>query len=202
MRNILLPASPFNAVDKTKLVFNGLVPLVNGTTLATLSGLGSVGTSVNPSAGFLAFEQHGKEFFVARQPIRRSISWNQLNAVGAVDGTRVVTIDNKQYKVRLMTGGNGDPSSGAGGEWNEYMYAVSANRPANYDGPVLADYTLAQLGIGDGSNAISTLCKETHINSAANCVRRGRDNLTYYAAIPKNDAGTLVYWRPVLEAVE
>lgn len=203
MRNLLLAASRRTPppVEVPYLQYEGVESLITGSALATAIGL-SAGSTVNNTGGFLKFIRGGKTLYLAKMCLRVSVSWNNLNALGAVTGTRRVTIGGKEYKVMLPTGSLNEAGASAGGDWNELMYAVCSARPVSYNGPVLANFTPAQLFVGDGSNARSTLCRETHSSSSANCVRRGRDNLTYYAALPKSDGGTLVFWRPLLELVE
>ena len=203
MRNLLLAASRRTPppVEVPYLQYEGVESLITGTALATAIGL-SAGTAVNSTAGFLKFVRGGKTLYLAKMCLRRSVSWNNLDALGAVVGTRRVTIGGNEYMVKLPTGSLNEAGASAGGDWNELMYAVCSARPVNYEGPVLADFTPAELFVGDGSNARSSLCRETQSTNSTNCIRRGRDNLTYYAGLPKSDAGTLVYWRPLLELVE
>ena len=183
------------------LQYHGVVPLVGGDTLAVLCGITS-GSAINNAGGFLKFTRNGKELYLARQCFRRSISWNQLASANSINGSKEVSISGSRYKVMLPSGGISDPSTAPGGDWDELMYAVCEDRPVTYTGPVLANLTSDYLFVGNGSTPRSTLCRETHSNSASNCVRRGRDNLPYYAALPKSDNGTLVFWRPLLELVE
>lgn len=201
MRTMLLAAAGARKKEVVPdLEYFGTELLITGVALASLVGM-TAGTSINSPVGFMKFARKGKELFVATRPLRSSISWNQLNAINVITGNKVVEINGVSYKVRLLTGGNGDPSSAAGGEWNELMYAVCSGRPASYVGPKLAELSETTLWIGDGSNIRSTLCQETQGGVPANCIRRGRDNTQYYAGLPKTDNGTTVYWRPVLERV-
>lgn len=173
---------------------------ISGAALATAVALNS-GTNINSTGGFLKFIDEGKEILVARLPFKSSISWDQLNAAKLIKGEKQISIQGHQYKVRLLTGGNGDPSSAAGGEWNKYMYSVSAGRPASYNGPIFENYADNVLLIGNASNIRSTLCQEIQAGVSANCIRRGRTSVDWYGGIPRNDNGTTVYWRPVLEKV-
>lgn len=184
-----------------ELQYLGTEALIGGNTLAVLAGLTS-GTAINNAGGFLKFLRDGKIRYVATKPFRHSVSWNQLNAIGLVSGSKVVSIDGQSYRVRLLTGGNGNPSSAAGGEWDELIYAVCSGRPGSYTGPRLAELSVATLYIGEGSTIRSTICQETQNGVPGNCIRRGRDNTQYYAGLPKTDNGNTVLWRPVLEPVE
>ncbi len=53
-----------------------------------------------------------------KKTLRHSISWNQIDAVGAVYGDTRVKIGKFSFKVRLLTGGQYP----GGGEWNDLMY--------------------------------------------------------------------------------
>ncbi len=199
MNSILLAAASQHIGKAPDLAYGGVEALITGSALAGLVGV-SQGTVFSNNAGWMRFNVKGKPVYVSKQPLRRGVSWNQLNALGLVTGTKTVEIEGKRYKVRLLTGGNGNPSTGAGGEWDQFMYSVSLDRPVSYQGPRFAEFNATELAYGSGSVIYSTLCQES--TSAANCVRRGRDNVQYYAAIPKTDNGTTVMWRPVLELVD
>ena len=202
MMNTLMAAAASRLIGKVPdLAYGGVEQLITGSALASLVGV-SQGTAFSNNAGWMRFEDKGKPLFISKQPLRRGVSWNQLNALGLVFGQKVVTISGQRYKVRLLTGGNGDPSSGAGGEWDKYMYSVSADRPVSYQGPRFAEFNAVDLSYGSGSVIYSSVCQETLSTSGANCVRRGRDNLQYYAGLPKTDTGTTVMWRPVLEPID
>src|SRR5690606_19653080 len=174
-----------------------------GSSLASAIGL-TAGTAKNNTEPWMCFEKNGTFIYVARKPYRVGVSWYNINNANAVYGNRTVNIKGKTYKVRLLTGSKSDPSSGAGGEWDELMYSVGSDRPANYTGPIFANYSNSQLGVGTGtsvSQIASTLCQETLSSKVTSCIRRGREGLTFYGGLPKNDGGTTVWWRPVLELV-
>lgn len=198
MNTLLLAAATKRSTDLPDLEYFGTEPLVNGTALANQSGI-THGNATNSTAGFLKFARKGKLIYVASRPFRSSISWDYLNARNLIKGNRTVTIDGKVYVVRLLTGGNGDPSTGAGGEWNELMYAVCSDRPADYTGPVLANLHPNTLGIGNGA---MTMCQETWASNSERCVCRGQNNVADYSGYLKTFQSTTVYWRPVLEPVE
>lgn len=96
------------------------------------------GTAINAATPWLKFAYHGRLIFVPKQNVRRNISWNHINARGAVypvdtgngvtpgrnqtgssgisEGgpvaqTRKVTQANLVWDLRLLTGSAKDPSS-------------------------------------------------------------------------------------------
>src|SRR5690606_22988294 len=86
--------------------FFGEVPvedLVSGDALASELGL-TAGTSINSNSPWLKFFLDDKIYFVAKQPYRHSISWDNINAVGAVDGSNIILIDGFSYRVGLLEG--------------------------------------------------------------------------------------------------
>lgn len=191
---------------------------IDGVTLASEIGL-TAGTAFNSNAGWLKFSLDYKTLFVAKKPFRYSISWNQINAVGAVFGTTQVTIDGKLYKVRLLKGrGDGLTTSVAegfdakptwGSEWNRLMYHVSGKPFAN------ARNTLASEGITEGDWAqfseaeLSTYytygygsycwCQDSAGTGAA--VMIGTLGVSYlsYSALGVSTMGN--GWRPCLELI-
>ena len=87
--------------------FFGEVPaseLITGDALASECGI-SQGTSINSTAGWLKFAYKGEIQFVAKKPIRCSISWKAINTAKCVygdSGDKTVVIGGKTYKVTLM----------------------------------------------------------------------------------------------------
>ncbi|MCK9326180.1 MAG: hypothetical protein M0P69_11875, partial [Bacteroidales bacterium] len=160
--------------------------LMNGDALATAVGL-SEGTLQSSDAGWEKFAVDGKILFVATRTIRRALSWNNINAAGAVTGTATVNINGKTYKVRLLTGGTTNPSSGGdGGEWNSLMYALHQDQA-----PPWASYSdldlLTTSSAGYGSRS---WCQEA-------ITRGGVDGVTGWASASPAGASTDTGWRPV-----
>ncbi len=188
---------------------------INGNDLASQIGL-TAGVSINADAGWLKFSLDYHTLYVAKKPFRYDLSWDQINACGAVFGTAQVTINGKLYKVRLLKGrGDGlSTATGSGGdiqpthnsEWNRLMYHVSGKPfgdPSN---------TLASEGITEGDwaqfseaelstyhtygNGSYNWCQES---SGTNKVLRGFYGVSYYSRYepPYPYFG----WRPCLELV-
>ena len=101
------PGSPYLISGTMQEGFFGEVPaseLITGDALASECGI-SQGTSQFSSEGWLKFAYQGKIQFVAKKPIRHSISWDAINTANCVygdSGDKTVVIGGKTYKVTLM----------------------------------------------------------------------------------------------------
>lgn len=114
--------------------------LISGEDLCAAIGL-TAGTPQHSDEPWLKFARNGKVLYVAKKTYRHSISWNDINAVGAVFGEAVVRIGNTSYVVRLLSSE----------EWNALIY------PVHVDYGQWAQYTDADLLVhynyGNGSNS-------------------------------------------------
>lgn len=172
--------------------------LITGAALATAIGL-SAGTLQHSDAGWEKFAVDGKILFVAMKTIRHSLSWDDINTAGAVTGTATVNINGKTYKVRLLTGGTTNPSSGGdGGEWNKVMYALHEDTM-----PPWASYSDTDLlTISSAGTGSHSWCQETSLSDPAKRVLRGGSGgVTYWGAGDATYVGSSHGWRPVLEIV-
>lgn len=185
--------------------------------MASAIGL-TAGTSQNSTAGWLKFSLDSKTLYVAKCPFRYGISWDQINAVGAVTGTKTIVINGKTYKVRLLKGrGDGLTTAISGGwdntftvnsEWNRLMYHVSGTPFAN------ASNTLASEGITVGdwaqySESNLLTYSSYGFGSASWCqdqagtihVYRGYIGVSFITSISSTYVGNVMGWRPCLELV-
>lgn len=198
--------------------------LINGEDLSTLLNLGTTpgwfDRNLNP---WLSFILDGKTLHVAKQPYTKGLTWNQLDAVNAVYGNRIETIQGKQYRIRLLKGANADPSpmplsyefdaAGThGSEWNRLMYRISditGTEPGNtlasegISNGDWAQYTEAELGIGPNleGDGGANWCQETSTNDTTSKLVRGEYGVSesYFASADESE--WLMGWRPVLELV-
>lgn len=134
---------------------------------------------------------------MAKKVLRYNISKNQLVAADVVTGSKTVEIGGLTYKVRLLTGGNGDvPATGPGGEWDKYMLPIHASI-----GP-WATYTNLDLGISGSGNGAFAFNQERGKNpgTAEGNVVRGFGNINGYNVVNDNIVSSFG-WRPVLELV-
>ena len=201
----------------------GVADLINGETLATAIEL-TAGTALDPDSPWLHFILDGKTLYVAKKPYRSHVNWNQINAVGAVFGTKTVEINGLVYKVRLLksaasgevyTGGGGgyDRVETYGSEWNRLMYSVHSGNHTDTSNPspvsgegirlgTLAQYADADLLVHrDAGNGTYSWCQETLSSNAGMRVYRGGLGISRLLWTTVSNAGPANGWRPVLELV-
>lgn len=171
--------------------------LITGNNLATLIGLTS-GTAQHTNEPWLKFIHQGKILFIAKKPYRHTISWNQLHAQDLVYGETTVEVFGDIYKCRLLTGGDADPASEAGGEWNDLIYPIHVDDPQER---AWAQYTDADLVIRASTGRYSW-CQETSAISSTAHVARGSDGVLTFNINNSSSSNTLVGWRPVLELIQ
>jgi len=199
---MIAPADPFNTpgpkvlkAGTLQLGYFGHTPaseLITGTALASAIGL-SAGTAQYSDDGWLKWIKDGKLMYVARKPQRHTISWDDIDARGAVFGTAMVTIGNMVFKVRLLTGGNANPALHGGGEWNEIIYGVHKDQEPQWE-----NYTDADIGVTSG-NGRHSWCQETSASDASVRVNRGSSGVAHFVTNTSSLANVYYGWRPVLE---
>ena len=154
--------------------------LISGDDLASSIGL-TDGRAFNNTSPWFKFVRNDNIIYVARRTFRWRISWNHINARGAVTGTNV-SIGGKTYKVRLLSSG----------EWNTYIYGIASGFE-----PDLASYSANDLGINPDLNGNYTW---TSTPSASRYVLRGYSTVSLMGyKQPATYGTTLTGWRPVLE---
>lgn len=189
--------------------------LIDGASLTTLAGI-TQGTAINNTAGWLHFNFRDKELYVAKMPLRHSITFKHLSDLNLVDGSKIIDIAGISYKLRLLRGQNIETFAGARtsdgpttyySEYNKLMYLASNGTFTNavkilaregISTSELGGFTEAQLGTGG-----SLLGRYNWVieHDSTNASFRGGPNITtiWYNAI--GTIGTDLGWRPVLERV-
>jgi hypothetical protein len=225
------PGSPYLISGTMQEGFFGEVSaseLITGDALASECGI-SEGISQHSTAGWLKFAWQGKILFVAKKPIRHSISWNTLNTAKCVYGDGVyktVVIDGKTYKVTLMRGYGPsiDPKTDVTSssdlnhhsEWNRLMCQIheeaingSWSNPNNIE----SDIGILKHSLGSGSQGMYSdadllvasgdgrfsWCQE---RSATNRLRRGGAGVSRSGFTAASLLSATSGWRPVLRLVE
>lgn len=173
--------------------------LVTEAELNAAVGLGQLGDVLVASPTWLKFAYKNKILYIAKKPLRRGISWAQYNLAGIMFG-KTVNLKGFPFSVRHPLGGNANPATAAGGEWNALMYPICTTRPNG--GAVWANYSEADLVVsGTGGVGSATFCQELFSGASPFHVYRGYNSLQYFfhdvAASDYNNYG----WRPVLEYV-
>lgn len=212
--------------------FFGEVPaseLITGDALASECEI-SQGTSINSTAGWLKFVYKGEILFVAKKPIRSSISWDTINTANCVyDGDRVVMIAGKSYMVTLMraSGPSNDPKTPIvhwlgealhHSEWNRLMCQIheesingSWREPDNIESDIgilkhdlgsgsQGMYSNADLIVGSGNGRLSW-CQEMAASTSTR-LGRGEYGVSDASSSTPTSVGSYRGWRPVLRLVE
>lgn len=201
--------------------FLGEVPaseFITGPDLVARIGL-TGGRAEHNEGPWLKFTLDGKMLYVAKNPFRSGIPWDNINAVGAAYGESTIVVANETFKVRLLKGVSSDPTpslmgydltSTWGSEWNRLMYPLVSNptnRPASgISGEGIrfgswASYTQVNLTISTSRGGYSW-CQETIVDRNGRRVLRGRSGITYLNYGNSNSVDSAYGWRPVLELVE
>lgn len=191
--------------------------LITGNDLASLVGV-SGGTSQNSNTNWLKFFIDDRIVFVSKKNIRNAVSWDMLNTANVINGSRIITIGQYQYKIGLLKGLGPDTSGYAtnsydnpatyGSEWNRLLYPVSIDIPtypktsqtidnwANFP----QDDSSDGLNISVGNGRYSW-CQETDPLTPANRVFRGRSSVTHLVSSTSSITTAGYGWRVRLELI-
>lgn len=188
---------------------------ISFTDLAANIGL-SAGTAINGTAPWLKFNLDTKTIYYPKMAARYSLSWLDINNVGAVDGSLTININGFSYKVRLMktsttnpidftSGVYKDPVESHGSEWNRLMYRVCEVNPTSQVGDNWALYTVDELGLNTGDYGYRAHMQETLKSDPTRTFNRGYHNgniIDGFSDYPNTTASNMYGWRPVLELIE
>lgn len=194
----------------------GSSEFISGSELAALCGV-TGGVLVNDTVNWIKLAFNGNIQFIPKMSIRTNLSWTSLNNFGVVTPTqnKLVVIKGVTYRVRLMRGANSSPYDGAintlnppgsiGSEWNKLMYGLintSATRTA-LEGPILADYTPTDMGLGTLSQLGACPIMQELISGTGNHVQRNNGSGAVTGLYPYSTTTTDKNraWRPVVEYV-
>jgi hypothetical protein len=149
---------------------------ISGEELCDLLGL-TAGISQNSEAGWLKYYNNNEITYVAKMTFRHTISWDNINAVGAVFGNSVVAVGNHIFACRLLSSA----------EWNKLIYPVHVNYGT------WASFSNTDLNItGNGGYTwTSTLSGSVRIV-------RGSDSVEYSGGYYPSTASSYFGFRPVL----
>ena len=194
---------------------------ISGDTLASDIGL-TAGTAYNSNVNWLKFAWNEGIVMVPQKPFRYNLSWDDINAVDAVYGDAnapVITINDEDYKVRLMRMAGQDPFDpdteseviGAENEWNHLMLPIHTNAPDSWAYPEYVDEPTEDWGInftdedllthsdyGDGSYQWG---QETDSGDSAGRVLRGLNGVSTLYSNYSDNTYDNHGWRPLLEKI-
>jgi len=227
------PGSPYLLSGTMQEGFFGEVPaseLITGDALASECGI-SQGTSQHSTAGWLKFAWQGNIQFVAKKPIRYSISWDAINTAKCVYGDigdKTVVIGGKTYKVTLMRAlePTNDPktvASAASGvvnhysEWNRLMCQIHEQAIGgswDYPDNIENDIGILEHSLGNGTNGMyndADLAIKSGDGRASWCqemststfarLNRGSGGVSFSYGGTSSGTGSSCGWRPCLELV-
>lgn len=175
---------------------------ITGVDLISNIGL-SAGVGINSDTGWFKFAHLGRVLYVPKTPLVSEVSYRQLYQAGLVYGDETfgvdpldppvvqfnpIIIENDGFSVRLLTGGNENPATTGGGEWNALLYQIASGAPDS-------------LGWGENSDADLGLVgpewvQESSAASPGQRLTRGGSDIT---GLQSADVDALNYFRPVLE---
>ena len=227
------PGSPYLLSGTMQEGFFGEVSaseLITGDALASQVGI-SQGTSQHSTAGWLKFAYKGEIQFVAKKPIRHSISWDAINTAKCVygdSGDKTVEIDGLTYKVRLMRALNpsNNPKAAAsansgtvnhGSEWNRLMCQIheqALNKSWDYPDNVESDIGVLEHNLGNGNQGMYNDADlvvasgdgriswcQEMSTSTSYRLHRGYYGVSNSNSGPSSSAPAPSGWRPCLELV-
>lgn len=179
---------------------------------------------------WLSFTLDDKELLVSKANIRNDITWSYLYSRGLVYGSdddglyptrtptnqlRIITLEGKTYKVRLLKGLSKNYNSTLcyglveyyrtisngyhlydHSEWARLFYplVISDDNLSFYTGPKLAAYIIIELDLG-----LFSWCQERHVTDTTFRVLRGNDSPSRLYWSASSLVGTNRGWRACLE---
>lgn len=194
--------------------------LISGNALATKIGL-TAGTNAADidDIPWLKFFIDDTVLFVAKRHFKGNLTWDDINAVNAIDGSQTLIIDEYQYKIRLMQGIGPDAVSPWtrtyddpatwGSEWNRLMYnllpAYSSSYPQTSQvGEDWVNYNPTDIDAFPGTTIHTSICQEWWNGQIGNGSRvvRGYYSLSSLGMWGDSDLSVHFGWRPVLELIQ
>lgn len=155
--------------------------LITGDELAKTIGL-TAGTSQYSDEPWLKFAYKGKVLLVSKKHIRDYVIWTDFENLNCVDGSRILTIKGKRYRIMLMKGCNEEfktkaeysnskinvPKNYINSMWNKLMLPIHEDAPDNWyeSDPVKIptdDWNVNYTNSDLDANRI-TICQEDYIS--------------------------------------
>jgi hypothetical protein len=190
--------------------------LITTAALSQLVGMNS-GTLTANNSTWLKFMHNRKTLFVPKLPARYAVSWDMLYEAGLVYGidgpgpyvgsngpvnqNKVIVIGGNAFVVRLMKGGDVNPATKPGGEFNDLMLKLWVSDPTggNWD-----NQEAAALGLS-GTGGLNWMQESpaSNVNAVGGfrIFRSGQTQLTDVSASSVSSASGSFGWRPVLELI-
>ena len=227
------PGSKFLIAGTMEEGFFGEVPaseLITGDALASECGIAQ-GTSQFSTEPWLKFAYKGEIQFVAKKPIRSSISWDAINTADCVygdSGDKTTEIGGLTYKVRLLRALEplNDPKTVAsansgivnhGSEWNRLMCQIheqAISKSWDFSDNIESDIGILEHNLGNGNQGMyndADLVVKSGDGRYSWCqemgistsihLHRGRYGVSFSGNNTSSTTHSNSGWRPVLELV-
>lgn len=184
--------------------------LFTGNVLASHFNL-TQGTSINSDYGWLKFARYNNIIYIAKRPLRHSLSWNTLNSLnlmfGIDDGTSDIIKNDFTFICRNLTGLNNNPADHRdiqqhiGSEWHSLFYNVHNTIVPSQIGDNWASFTDSDLMVGSRGSGTAVLIQEDITSHERGFVMVGYAGISSYALAGeanKSSTPNIRGWRPVL----
>jgi hypothetical protein len=198
-----LEESPFDLRNGCLFLGEVSTKQIFGSKNTILNYFNPEGKNMNVSTDYLKFkDENGSILFVAKIPVKRSISWNAINGGNsnqdpgsinsAVYEAMKRDINGNIFKIRLLTGGNANPATDPGGEWDRLIVGLNT-----YD---LNIYNDSYFG-NTPRKGISSWVQEQYGYTPSFRANRGYVNISLFSFKTSANSLSQCCWRPVLEWV-
>lgn len=191
--------------------------LIDGQSLQDLVEL-TYGIPQNNNTEWLKFAIDEKIIYTTKKTIRYNLSWNNLNDLNLIDGSKIITINGFDYRIRLFRGQNSNPydptlpdKDQINSEWNRLILPIHENQPNNFRYPQFVDPDLISWNINytdedlllsqEYGNGFQTLTQEESLVDSNKVMIRGYYGPESVSDANKTDITISIGWRPVLELV-
>ena len=163
--------------------------LIGADALTVLLGV-TVGQRNDSSGRWLGFNDNGVVKYVAMQPFRVGVSWDELASQNLALGNTQASVRGQRYTVRVLDGG-----PAAGGEWDRLFGAITRDLEIHRYHPI-------ELGLGRfQAGRVSWCCNANASDLTPRFIGRGGMSMWGEVASHAHDRHVLFGWRPVLECV-
>ncbi|MBO0555279.1 hypothetical protein EXQ41_04235 [Clostridium botulinum] len=153
-----------------------------------------------------------KQIYISTKVLATNVSWDYLNSKGMITGTPV-TIDGKEYRLRVLQGGTDRDPSHQGALPSDNEWDTIVQNTANITGlpkPSTADLqSPASYEQLDGRHnelwnwwGIGTMCQEEYAPDTSQTIARGYSPVSSVTFSGKTGGSKTRGWRPVLEYIE
>jgi hypothetical protein len=150
---------------------------LSGEELCNAIGL-TAGTLQESDAGWLKYYNNDEIIYVAKRTFRYAVSWNDINAVGAIFGDKKTKVGNHVFSVRALSSA----------EWNKLIYSVHTSYGT------WANFTDADIRVASDNGRATW----TSTPSGSNRIYRGLNSVEESSNTDPSGAFSYFGFRPAL----